>query len=66
MGNESSFGSFPAHVHNLVTVLLAESHVVHTKVYPRYKSRRMMDVVAEDFSAWCASRICQRRLWNAC
>jgi hypothetical protein len=54
MGDESSFRSFPAHVHNLATILLAESHVVHTKIYPRYKSRRALDVVAEDFSAWWA------------
>lgn len=52
MGDESSFRSFPAHVHNLVTITLSESHVVHTKIYPRYKSRRTLDVVAEDFSAW--------------
>ncbi|KAK4982996.1 hypothetical protein LTR50_007483 [Elasticomyces elasticus] len=39
MGNETSFQSFPAHVHNLVTVTLAETHVVHTKIYPRYRSR---------------------------
>ncbi|KAF2431979.1 hypothetical protein EJ08DRAFT_677850 [Tothia fuscella] len=54
MGNETSFQSFPAHVHNLVTVTLAESHVVHTKVYPRYKSRRTIDVAAEEFSRWLA------------
>jgi hypothetical protein len=53
MGDESSFRAFPAHVHALATVLLGASHVVHSKVYPRYKSRRALDVVAEDFSAWC-------------
>jgi hypothetical protein len=52
MGNETSFQSFPAHVHNLVTVTLAESHVVHTKIYPRYKSRRAIEVAAEEFSKW--------------
>jgi hypothetical protein len=52
MGNETSFQSFPAHVHNLVTVTLAETHVVHTKIYPRYKSRRTIDVAAEEFSKW--------------
>lgn len=52
MGNETSFQSFPAHVHNLVTVTLAESHAVHTKIYPRYKSRRTIDVAAEEFSKW--------------
>jgi len=53
MGNETSFQSFPAHVHNLVSITLAESHVVHTKLYPRYKSRRTVDQVSEDFSKWC-------------
>ncbi|KAF2666767.1 hypothetical protein BT63DRAFT_457723 [Microthyrium microscopicum] len=52
MGNETSFQSFPAHVHNLVTILVAESHVVHTKIYPRYKSRQNITQVAEDFSKW--------------
>ncbi|KAB8343259.1 hypothetical protein FH972_022847 [Carpinus fangiana] len=52
MGNETSFQSFPAHVHNLISVLLAETHVVHTKIYPRYRSRRVIAAAAEDFSAW--------------
>lgn len=52
MGNESSFRSFPAHVHNLLTVLLAETHVVHTKVYPRYRSRRNISFARDDFSKW--------------
>lgn len=53
MGNETSFQSFPAHVHNLVSITLAESHVVHTKLYPRYQSRRTIGKVSEDFSRWC-------------
>jgi hypothetical protein len=52
MGNETSFQSFPAHVHNLVSILVADTHVVHTKLYPRYKSRRALDLVANDFSEW--------------
>ena len=52
MGNESSFQSFPAHVHNLVTVTLADTHVVHTKIYPRYKSRRAIEYARDDFSNW--------------
>lgn len=54
MGNETSFRSFPAHVHNLVTVTLAESHVVHTKIYPRYKSRDALEVARDNFSSWSA------------
>ena len=57
MGNETSFRSFPAHVHNLLTVTLAKSHVVHTKIYPRYKSRRSMDIARDDFSNWQETKI---------
>jgi hypothetical protein len=60
MGAETSFRSFPAHVHNLVTITLAESHAVHTKIYPRYAARRSIDQVAEDFSRWFVP-ICQLR-----
>lgn len=52
MGNETSFRSFPAHVHNLVTITLEDSHVVHTKIYPRYRSRNLLEVARDDFSRW--------------
>lgn len=52
MGNEASFQSFPAHVHNLLTVSLSETHVVHTKMYPRYKSRKTIEFAREEFSSW--------------
>lgn len=52
LGNETSFKSFPAHVHNLVAVALAASHVVHTKIYPRYKSRKAIEFARDDFSNW--------------
>lgn len=52
VGNDMSFGSFPAHVHNLLTSFLAESHVVHTKIYPRYKSRKNISYARDDFSNW--------------
>ncbi len=52
LGNETSFQSFPAHVHNLVTVTLADSHVVHTKIYPRYQSRKAIEYARDDFSNW--------------
>ncbi|KAF2477060.1 uncharacterized protein BDR25DRAFT_309372 [Lindgomyces ingoldianus] len=54
MGNETSFQSFPAHVHNLVTITLAQSHTVHTKIYPRYKSRDSLELRRDDFSNWLA------------
>ncbi|KAI9816460.1 MAG: hypothetical protein M1827_001592 [Pycnora praestabilis] len=52
MGNESSFQSFPAHVHNLLTITLTETHVVHTKIYPRYKSRKAIDFARDAFCEW--------------
>ncbi|KUJ19782.1 uncharacterized protein LY89DRAFT_641021 [Mollisia scopiformis] len=52
MGNETSFQSFPAHVHNLLTIAVSETHVVHTKIYPRYKSRRAIEFARDDFSTW--------------
>ena len=54
MGNETSFQSFPAHIHNLVTVKLADTHHVHTKIYPRYKSRKAIEYARDDFSKWSA------------
>lgn len=52
MGNETSFRSFPAHVHNLLAVLLSDSHAVHTKIYPRYRSRQSITVARDNFSRW--------------
>lgn len=58
MGNETSFQSFPAHVHNAVTVALADTHVIHTKIYPRYKSRRAIEYARDDFSEWYDYMLC--------
>ncbi|KAF7927623.1 uncharacterized protein EAE98_006005 [Botrytis deweyae] len=52
MGNETSFQSFPAHVHNLLSITLEATHVVHTKIYPRYKSRKAINFARDDFSVW--------------
>ena len=52
MGNETSFQSFPAHVHNLLTVKLKETHVVHSKIYPKYKSRKDVKFARDAFSEW--------------
>lgn len=54
MGNNSSFRSFPAHVHSFLKDLLAETHTVHTKIYPRYKTYKSIDVARDNFSAWLA------------
>ncbi|RMD40813.1 hypothetical protein DV735_g4306, partial [Chaetothyriales sp. CBS 134920] len=52
LGDETSFQSFPAHVHNLLAMLLADTHVVHSKIYPRYLSRNKIEVARDDFSRW--------------
>lgn len=52
MGDETSFQSFPAHVHSLVAALVAETHVVHTKIYPRYLSKKNIMFARDDFSRW--------------
>jgi hypothetical protein len=52
MGSETSFQKFPAHVHNILSITLADTHVVHTKIYPRYKSRNAIEVARDDFSKW--------------
>ena len=56
MGDETSFQNFPAHLHNLLSVLLADSHVVHTKVYPRYHSRNAVKKASQDLSQWYEER----------
>lgn len=52
LGDDDSFQSFPAHVHNVVAVSLVETHVVHTKIYPRYKSRKPIEHARNDLSEW--------------
>ncbi|MCJ1474913.1 hypothetical protein MMC13_003573 [Lambiella insularis] len=52
LGNETSFQSFPAHIHNLLTTRLVSTHTVHTKIYPRYKSRKAIEYARDDFSNW--------------
>ncbi|CEJ59349.1 hypothetical protein PMG11_07977 [Penicillium brasilianum] len=52
MGSEASFHDFPAHIHDLVTGLLSESHVVYTRIYPRYKSHGELQTAVSQFSAW--------------
>ena len=51
-GDETSFRSFPAHVHNLATELLEQTHAVHTKIYPRYQSRKAIEFARDNFSNW--------------
>jgi len=52
MGTEASFQELPAHIHDLLTNLLSESHVVYTRIYPRYKSHGELQTAVDQFSAW--------------
>ncbi|CAI7619554.1 unnamed protein product [Penicillium palitans] len=52
MGSEASFHDLPLHVHDLLTGSLAESHVVYTRMYPRYKSQGEIQTAVDQFSAW--------------
>ncbi|KAK1247816.1 hypothetical protein MKX07_000704 [Trichoderma sp. CBMAI-0711] len=51
-GNDQSFHSFPAHVHNYLREALSETHVVHSKLYPRYKTYKAIEIARNNFSAW--------------
>ena len=52
MGNDASFRSFPSHVHNMLKETLNETHFIHSKIYPRYKTYKAIDVARENFSQW--------------
>lgn len=52
MGDNTSFRSFPAHVHYYLKSALAESHVIHSKLYPRYKTYKAIGVARDNLSAW--------------
>ncbi len=51
-GTDTSFQSFPAHVHHFLKHALSETHVVHSKIYPRYKTYKAMDMARDNFSKW--------------
>ncbi|KAF9776726.1 hypothetical protein IL306_005061 [Fusarium sp. DS 682] len=48
----TSPADYSAHVHALLANLLAESHVIHSKIYPRYKTYRSVGVARDNFSEW--------------
>ncbi|KAI1822912.1 hypothetical protein F4861DRAFT_512756 [Xylaria intraflava] len=52
MGNDTSFQSFPAHVHKYLKLALSDSHVIHSKIYPRYKTYKSIDIARDNFSTW--------------
>jgi pimeloyl-ACP methyl ester carboxylesterase len=53
-GNDQSFRSFPYHVHSYLKEALAETHTIHSKIYPRYKTYRAIEVARDNFSEWLA------------
>ncbi|KAK6353957.1 hypothetical protein TWF730_008377 [Orbilia blumenaviensis] len=57
VGDETSFRSFPAHFHELLTILVQDTHVVHTKVYPKFKTRDKLAIAVDNFSRWLAQFI---------
>lgn len=52
LGSEDSFCQFPGMVHDLLTVSLAETHVVYSKIYPRYKTRGPLQKARDGISQW--------------
>ncbi|OJJ01773.1 hypothetical protein ASPVEDRAFT_129399 [Aspergillus versicolor CBS 583.65] len=52
LGSEDSFYQFPRRVHDMLAVLLAETHVVYTKIYPRYKTRGPLHDARDGISQW--------------
>ncbi|KAH8663946.1 hypothetical protein BX600DRAFT_463305 [Xylariales sp. PMI_506] len=52
MGNDNSFQSFPVHVHRYLRLSLSDTHVIHSKIYPRYKTYKAIEVARDNFSKW--------------
>ncbi|KAM0278654.1 hypothetical protein ACHAQH_005041 [Verticillium albo-atrum] len=51
-GNDQSFQSFPAHVHNYLKNELSDNYVIHSKIYPRYKTYKAITLARDNFSSW--------------
>ncbi|KAL2842433.1 hypothetical protein BJX68DRAFT_270610 [Aspergillus pseudodeflectus] len=52
LGSEDSFYEFPRKVHDLLKAALSRTHVVYTKIYPRYKSQGPLGVARDDIIQW--------------
>jgi hypothetical protein len=52
LGSEDSFYQFPKMVHDLLTVSLTDTHVVYSKIYPRYKTRGPLQEARDGISQW--------------
>lgn len=55
IGNEDSFRSFPYHLHVSLKERVAATHVVHSKIYPRYKTYRAFQLARDNFSKWLSA-----------
>lgn len=51
-GSEESFGHFPFHLQCFLQEALHDTHIVHSKIYPRYETRNAIDRAVENFSRW--------------
>lgn len=54
-GSETTFSEMPVHVHSALAALLSESHVVYTRIYPRFKTRGEYQLAVKRFSGWYVS-----------
>lgn len=48
MGNETSFQSFPTHVHEALVADLSSTHAVKTIIYPKFKTRKKITFARDD------------------
>jgi triacylglycerol esterase/lipase EstA (alpha/beta hydrolase family) len=55
IGSEQSFHSFPFDVHMQLRGKVARTHVVHTKVYPRYKTYNAFNLARDNLSQWLSA-----------
>lgn len=55
IGSEDSFHSFPFHVHMQLKDKVARTHVVHSKIYPRYKTYKAFHLARDNLSQWLSA-----------
>lgn len=55
IGSEDSFHSFPSHIHMRLKVKVARTHVVHSKIYPRYKTYKAFHLARDNLSQWLSA-----------
>ncbi|KAL4757192.1 uncharacterized protein BDW70DRAFT_153564 [Aspergillus foveolatus] len=52
LASEGSFYQFPRKVHDLLMVSMPQTHVVYSKIYPRYKTRGSLQDARDAISQW--------------